>query len=212
MEMNRCPALNRAYEIAKIGNFSICIYADIEKYPQAKEDSNYIFDYFYDVKFSNDAEINVEIYKPDYDQSNKIKFETKDDIHNRVCKKALNELPEFIKNNATESMVKKAYDGFHFSQKDLKDIDLIALFVAKLDNSKVTKIEHFVEAIHYKIPKYDKALKKLYPTKKFGTNKDGIIITIDETKLTIDYINQIRNYLNVKENEIKKKMTYQNYQ
>lgn len=40
--------------------------------------------------------------------------------------------------------------------------------------------------------------------KQFGTSKDGIIITIDETKLTIDYINQIRNYLDKKEKEIKK--------
>jgi len=41
--------------------------------------------------------------------------------------------------------------------------------------------------------------------KGFGTKKDGIIISVNEEKLTLEYINQIRNYLNVKEKELQKK-------
>ena len=39
--------------------------------------------------------------------------------------------------------------------------------------------------------------------KNFGTKKDGIILSVDEGKLTLDYIRQIRNYLNVREKELK---------
>lgn len=39
--------------------------------------------------------------------------------------------------------------------------------------------------------------------KNFGNKKDGIIISVNEKKLTLDYIRQIRNYLNVKEKELK---------
>ena len=38
----------------------------------------------------------------------------------------------------------------------------------------------------------------------FGNKQDGIILKVDETKLTFDYINQIRNYLTAKERELKK--------
>ena len=40
---------------------------------------------------------------------------------------------------------------------------------------------------------------------KFGTKKDGVILKVNEAKLTLEFINQIRNYLNAKEKELKKK-------
>lgn len=36
--------------------------------------------------------------------------------------------------------------------------------------------------------------------KTFGNKKDGVILQINESKLNQDYIDQIRNYLNVMEN------------
>ena len=35
--------------------------------------------------------------------------------------------------------------------------------------------------------------------KEFGTKKDGIILMVNEHKLTIDIINQIKNYLKFQE-------------
>lgn len=40
--------------------------------------------------------------------------------------------------------------------------------------------------------------------KNFGTPEDGTVISVNEEKLTLDYIRQIRNYLNAKEKELKK--------
>ena len=40
---------------------------------------------------------------------------------------------------------------------------------------------------------------------EFGNKKDGIILKVDEGKFTLDYIGQIRNYLNSKEKILKKK-------
>ncbi len=40
-------------------------------------------------------------------------------------------------------------------------------------------------------------------TKKFG-NKNGVIIEVNEALLSLDVIRQIRNYLNVKEKDLKK--------
>ena len=40
--------------------------------------------------------------------------------------------------------------------------------------------------------------------KNFGTKEAGTILMVDEEKLTLDFINQIRNYLTAKEKEIKK--------
>lgn len=39
--------------------------------------------------------------------------------------------------------------------------------------------------------------------KIFGNKKDGTIISVNEEKLTLDYIEQIRNYLNVQEIKLK---------
>ena len=39
--------------------------------------------------------------------------------------------------------------------------------------------------------------------KHFGIKENEIILSVDETLLTIELINQIRNYLNVKEKELK---------
>lgn len=39
--------------------------------------------------------------------------------------------------------------------------------------------------------------------KQFGRNKE-VVLMIDESKLTLDIIDQIRNYLNVQESKLKK--------
>ncbi len=37
----------------------------------------------------------------------------------------------------------------------------------------------------------------------YGTIQDGIVITVNEDKLTLEYIKQIRNYLDVQEKRLK---------
>lgn len=41
--------------------------------------------------------------------------------------------------------------------------------------------------------------------KSFSTPKDGTVLLVDENKLTLDYIKQVRNYLKVKERNLKLK-------
>jgi len=41
--------------------------------------------------------------------------------------------------------------------------------------------------------------------KEFGNKLHGVIIQVNEDKLTIDYINQIRNYLNAREKKLRQK-------
>ena len=45
--------------------------------------------------------------------------------------------------------------------------------------------------------------KMIMETKKFG-NKNGVIIEVNEALLSLDVIRQIRNYLNIKEKDLKK--------
>lgn len=40
--------------------------------------------------------------------------------------------------------------------------------------------------------------------KEFGTKKSGVILLVDEEKLTLDLIGQIRNYLTFQEKKLKK--------
>lgn len=46
-------------------------------------------------------------------------------------------------------------------------------------------------------------IRRFTKFKKYGTKTDGAIFYIDEDKLTQDRINQIRNYLNSREKELK---------
>lgn len=139
--------LSRVYEIALLGNFSIKVVFDKE-YIQGFDDYESIKDFYKDVSFCKDGDMAVEIYKPDYTK-NSIKYETLEDIINRVNQAKENSLPTDFKNDSCNALLKTATKRLGLSYSKTKKAIEIAKVIAQLDGSKMIEVHHLAEAIQY---------------------------------------------------------------
>lgn len=195
--------LSRAYEIASLGDFTIELSYDKELYPEATDDFKIIKGAYPANLFSNKGELSIEIYKPNY-SSQTISGSFKD-INKRVKIAKKYATPEKYKNETScFSLFKVAIDRLNLSLPQQQTIKNVAAIIAKLSGSDYIKIEHLAEAIQYRSIDYsDKNTEVLSSNiKTFGPAIDNPILTVNEDKLTIDIINQVRNYLNAKEKEL----------
>jgi hypothetical protein len=139
--------LSRAYEIALLGDFSIRIVFD-KDYIQGFEDYESIKLFYRDVQFAKNGNLTVEIYKPDYTQ-NRVKYETLDDILNRVNKARNNQVPSDFKNESCNTLLKTTTERLSFSHSKKESVIRISKIIAQLDNSKFIEPQHLAEAIQY---------------------------------------------------------------
>lgn len=141
--------LSRAYEIAKLGGFSIQIVADL-KYTQASKDYPLIKDFYLDVPFLASGDLIIDISQPDYFQRGT--YETMSDIHARVLKAQNNERPSVmgITNESCKALLKTATERLSFSLPEIQMVKQIACVIAQLDNSRSVEAQHMAEAIQYR--------------------------------------------------------------
>lgn len=178
------PNLSRAYEIAKTGGFSITItFTMNSEYPQAFEDYKKIKEFYSDVSFIENGDIFLEIVKPHPNLYKMNRYETLEDINERVRTSKMNKTPSPILDSTCEALLTMAIQRMNFSSHDVDVIKKLAAIIAQMDNSDLIYSYHVSEAIHYRFKtseeKYIIAENSLL---KFGNN-----ITINMVGVTSNY-------------------------
>lgn len=152
------PNLNRAYEIALLGNKSISVYADKQDYPKAEEDLVYIKQVFSQVNYELDADIQIEITKPD-NYTHIRPEEQLEDIHARVAKARQLPRPTEVHKDCEQgckSLLKVSSERLEFSLKDVNIVWELSGIIAQAGHDEFIRTEHLAEAIHYRSYKSDK--------------------------------------------------------
>ena len=143
MEVSKWITLNRAFQIAKLGGYSITIVANKLNYPEAFEDLELIKSFYKGVEFTQSGGLCVELYKPgpfDYGVSYEALLKDIDSSFTEV---------ELDVSDAMKTLIKTAHSRLNLSESKLEFIYDISKTIARLDKHKKVKIEHIAEAIHY---------------------------------------------------------------
>ena len=175
------PNLARAYEIARLGNFTITVtYQKTSDYVGVHDDYQKIKEFYKDVQFVKSGDIWIELTKP-HSYEKLFGYETLGDIHARVEKAKKYKLPEDTLDEPSEELLKTAVQRLFFSLKDVEIIHKIAQVIAQLDGESDIRAHHIAEAIHYQIKTYhpdDKLIvaddSVLYFGKYITIHRDGL--------------------------------------
>jgi hypothetical protein len=145
------PNLSRAYEIARMGNFTLSVIYDKE-YKNGQEDYKLIKAFYPEVVFTRKGDITMEILEPIWERvSNRERgWETLADIEKRVRQGMRNETPVWARNEANEQLKHMAVERLHLSVKDLETINNMATSIAQIEGVKFVQPHHVAEAINYK--------------------------------------------------------------
>jgi len=143
--------LMRAMEIAKVGNYSISIHYK-SGYENGKKDfekfKNQISDYFSNF-VEEDADIMIEITKPDLSYTMNNKWESFDSINKRIETAKSNILPSSEICDVSKSLLRRAYESLNLSMDKTSKIKRLAVTIAQMSNKKNIGVEHMAEAIQY---------------------------------------------------------------
>jgi hypothetical protein len=163
--------LNRAIELAKIGNHSISIHFN-EDYENAVSDFNTMKEYYSDwfTNFVKDnADMKIEITKPIPEMVvKKSKYEKISDVNKRIEKAVANETPTYNLCSASQSILKRAMSSLNLSLDQLTKIESVAKTIAKSCNKNNVAIEHIAEAIQYQCVNESEYINVLEPNMNFG--------------------------------------------
>lgn len=138
--------LSRAYEIALLGGFSIKVVFQKE-YTEGFDDYKEIKSFYKDVNFCGNGDMTIEMYKPIHQKG--VRYETLDDIINRVREAEKNPAPTTFKNSACDALLSNAIDRLNLSVRNVQKVNELAAVIARIDASKYTEAHHLAEAIHY---------------------------------------------------------------
>lgn len=136
----------RAYEIAKLGSFSIQVVFD-KSYLNGFDDYELIKKYYHQATFAERGDIVVEIVPPDQNHDD-VEYEKINDIHKRVQKAFNNEKPEAFE-SVCRNLLRTATEKLNFSIEKRENVREIAKTIAQLHGSNIVKVEHLAEAIQY---------------------------------------------------------------
>ena len=141
--------LFRAIEIAKTGGYSISVYFD-KDYKNGFEDYKSIKDFCkgWFENFSPNGDIKVEMHKP-HSYERKGKWETLENISNRIEKSLIFPKPELILCNSCETLLKVATERLDLSLSQVEKIKEIGSIIAQMDLSKTITASHIAESIQY---------------------------------------------------------------
>ena len=148
--------ISRCYEISQVGGHSITF-----AYYSDKDDSERnvnpkdiaLIASFYGVKPSIDGDIIVEVCRPSFDEITMAKsgrFETLDEINERVKKAKEIPLPSLNLNSVCLSLFKTAYERLGLALYEIEIINKVAQTIARMAFSNEIKPEHLAEAIQYR--------------------------------------------------------------
>lgn len=150
------PNLFRALEIAKVGGFFVSVYLVDTDYSSGFDDYKTIKAFckgWFDCFSQNDSEsIKVCICKPNnytptlFSENNNETIET---ISKRIKKAIQFERPVLDLSNGGDTLLKNATRILDLSLSQVEKIKRIAITIAQMDSSAVTKPEHIAEAINY---------------------------------------------------------------
>lgn len=165
------PNVSRAYEVAKLGGFSIELVFDYDEYPMGRQDCDRVRKFFSDVEFKAGGDLVCEIMPPrEAYKSKHHRFETLNDIQDRVCKATPIESIPLTITSASESLLKTAMDRLLGHSLTVKEQTVkIARVIAALGRYSEIKIEHLAEAIQYQA-------RAVNNSDKLIGNQDGYIM------------------------------------
>lgn len=169
--------LNRAIEIAKVGNHTISIHFN-EDYENAVSDFNNMKSYYsgwFDNFVKDNADMRIEITKPIPDAVvNKRKYEKLEEVDKRIENAWNNEVPTYNLSDTSKAILKRAMESLNLSLDQVVKIESVAKSIARLHNKKNVEIEHIAEAVQYQYVKDSEYINVLEPNMTFG---DKIVIT-----------------------------------
>lgn len=178
--------LSRAYEVAKVGDFSIKVVYQTD-YVGAAEDYQEIKAFFKDVSFSPDGDLIVEIQKPaaytGYDF-----YETLEKINKRVKRAIENKKPTELSEGSVK-LLKVAADRLDFSLTDSNKVQEIASVIAQIHDSNIINFEHVAEAVNLRAYTGEGVVAE-NPTIMFGKG-----ISITKSDIEPEHVNAAIKYL-----------------
>lgn len=163
--------LNRAIEIAKLGNHSISVHFN-EDYENAVSDFNTMKEYYSDwfTNFVKDnADMKIDITKPIPEMVvKKSKYEKISEVNKRIEKVFANETPTYNLSNASQIILKRAMSSLNLSLDQMTKIESVAKTITKLHGKNNVEIEHLAEAIQYQCVNDSEYINVLEPNMNFG--------------------------------------------
>jgi hypothetical protein len=147
------PNLNRVYQIARLGNFSIRVVYPND-YIAGQEDYQMIKENLKNVEFKKDGELLVSIYK-EKARIQTLESECNDfnKFEHDFDKLSKKETPTVFQSKETcEALLKTASNRLNFGLDKTERIYQIAAIIAKVDGKKLIGTEHVAEAIQYNCP------------------------------------------------------------
>lgn len=158
--------VSRAYQIAKLGNFTIKLVADSD-YKEFNDDWQEIVLFYKDVYFTNlnsnspfqlvsavnkdkNPDLIIEIQKPYNYIIHAKSTETLEKLNLEVDKARNNTLPIGYNNTACQTLLTTASNRLNFSYKDCQQVFKIAQVIAQLEGTKMIQVEHVAEAVQYR--------------------------------------------------------------
>lgn len=149
-----CARLSRAIEIAKVGNFKLCVIFD-RSYENAYDDykliKNYYTPFFGNFVTVREADMVVEVRLDYRYATNGCTYETLADIQKRVGESCLNKLPKTVLNKESEKLVETAIEKAKISILQVEKVKRIASVIAKMEGSDVVCTTHVAETLQYQM-------------------------------------------------------------
>ena len=195
------PNLDRAIEIAALGNLSIQVV--FQDYPEGFKDYETIKNFYNRLNFNlefvgNDGDLRVEIVKPDDYEINHSQY-TWEDVNTKIHNTLNNNLfPTEYSNIACITLLNTVTKKLNYSLSEKEHIKKVASIIAKLENSTKIDTVHVAEAIQYHLPLNDDIIYSHPETKEiqFGAikyAKDKINIkNVDDA---INFLTNLKNVL-----------------
>jgi len=141
------PNLARAYEIAKLGMLKIKVVFQPD-YVEGLQDYAAIKKFYTGVTFCNDAEITVEITKPE-SYAPKASARTLEDVFADLARINHIKMPTEFESSACKLFLDNAIKKLHLSLTAHRNIMQVAGVIAILEGCMKIRPEHIAEAVQY---------------------------------------------------------------
>jgi hypothetical protein len=198
------PNLDRAIEIAGVGDYSIEVIFNVDDYPAGVDDYKTIKEFYSELTYTipfvaQDGDLTVEIVCPyDYEQL-KHRFQL-DDVERKINNAKLsNVFPTEFSHSACNTLLKTAKDKLNLSLKQVEHIKKVAATIARLELSPKIDTVHVAEAIQYNVPPMNElaycrpeANEIQFGAIKYAKDK----LTVDDIDNAINYLTNLKNGLN----------------
>lgn len=141
--------ISRVYEIAKTGNHTVKL---IPSEGVSVYDIQLLNDFYEFPNTEGHCDMYCEVYI-DYSEISTLfngrKYETKEDIEQRINQSNKNEIPLREISPSCQSLLKAAITTLNLGLRDTLAVIEVSLTIARMEGSKDIKLQHIAEAIQY---------------------------------------------------------------